>query len=276
MALLEKIFQHIDDHFDQHIEALQEYLRKESISLCSEHNPHVDECAEQLCGYIREIGGTAELARFPEGYPIVFGRIMSKNPDAKTIIFYSLYDVMPVDEPEWKVDPFAAEIVDAAFIGLPEEYGRCVVARGARNQKGPTMGFIRALESIVAIDNDIPVNVLFVIEGEEEIDSVHMKVFCERYYDQLKDCSVVWYGNPAIDECGRQVLYGGGKGIVSLELTCEGGEWGGPMVQSLFASEAAWVDEPLFRLIKAVATMKDTDGNVLIKGFYDDCKQYSD
>lgn len=273
--MVEQVFQHIDDHFQEHIAKLQEYLRKESISLCEGHNDHVDECAELLCSYIREIGGTAELAQFDEGYPIVFGKIMSKNPNAKTMVFYSLYDVMPVDEPEWKVESFSADIVPAEYTGLPKEYGDCIVARGARNQKGPTMGFIRAVESMLAVEGDVPINIYLVVKGEEEVGSVHMKAFCERYYDQLKDVCAVWYGNPAIDDRGRQVLYGGGKGLVSFELICEGGEWGGPKEQSLFAPEAAWIDEPLLRLIKAVASMKDTEGHVLIDGFYDDYKPFT-
>lgn len=93
--MIDQVFQHIDDHFEEHIAKLREYLQKESISLCDEHNDHVDECAELLCDYIREIGGTAELAHFDSGYPIVFGKLMSKKPNAKTMAFYSLYDVMP-------------------------------------------------------------------------------------------------------------------------------------------------------------------------------------
>lgn len=251
-------------------------LSKESISLRNDHNDHVDECAELLCDYIREIGGTAELAQFDTGYPVVFGKLMSKNPNAKTMAFYSLYDVMPVDEPEWKVEPFSADIVPAEYTGLPKEFGDCIVARGARNQKGPTMGFIRAIESMLAVEGDVPINILFVVEGEEEIGSVHMKEFCLRYYDELKDVCAVWYGNPAIDDQGRQVLYGGGKGLLSFELKCEGGEWGGPMEQSLFAPEAAWIDEPLLRLIKAVGSMKDVEGNVLIDGFYDGYKPFTE
>lgn len=168
---------------------------------------------------------------------MVYGTLRSKNPNAKTIAFYSLYDVMPVDEPEWKVEPFGAEIVDPEVVELPKEYGPCIVARGARNQKGPTMGFLRALETLLQVKGDIPVNVKFVIEGEEEIGSFNLDVFCQTYADRLKDVSCVWYGNPAIDEKGRQVLYGGAKGIISFELICEGEEWGGPMKQSLFAPD---------------------------------------
>ena len=275
MVDLQKNFDYIDQHFDEHIAKLQEYLRQDSISLCDGYNPRVVECAEKLCGYIRELGGAAEIMPCEKGYPVVYGELRSKTPGAKTIAFYSLYDVMPVDEPEWKVEPFSADIVDPEFVELPKEYGPCIVARGARNQKGPTMGFLRALESMLQVDGDIPVNVKFVIEGEEEIGSFNLDRFCQAYADRLKDVSCVWYGNPAIDEKGRQVLYGGAKGIISFELTCEGEEWGGPMKQSLFAPEAAWVDEPLLILINAVASMKDTHGKVLVEGFYDDIAPYT-
>ena len=213
MDTLQKNFDYIDQHFDEHIAKLQEYLRQDSISLCDGYNPRVVECAQVLCGYIRELGGFAEIIPCEKGYPVVYGTLRSKNPNAKTIAFYSLYDVMPVDEPEWKVEPFGAEIVDPEVVELPKEYGPCIVARGARNQKGPTMGFLRALETLLQVEGDIPVNVKFVIEGEEEIGSFNLDVFCQTYADRLIDVSCVWYGNPAIDEKGRQVLYGGAKGI---------------------------------------------------------------
>ena len=127
MVQLEKNFAYIDEHFDEHVAKLQEYLRQDSISLCDGYNPRVVECGELLCSYIRELGGEARLIPCEKGYPVMYGVLRSKKADAKTIAFYSLYDVMPVDEPEWKVEPFAASIVDAQQVDLPAEWAvhRC-------------------------------------------------------------------------------------------------------------------------------------------------------
>ena len=270
MEDLGKIYEYIDTHFEAHVEKLRNYLRQESISLVEGHNPNVDKCARYLCDLIGDIGGKAELAQFESGYPVVFGRLMSNRKKAKTLIFYSLYDAMPAEEPEWKVDPFAADILDASEIGLPAEYGKCIVARCARNQKGPTMGFINALEAVLKVTGDLPVNVLFNIDGEEELGSPHMAAFRDRYVKELKEADAVWYGNPAINETGRHVIYAcGSRGLIAFTLKVKGGEWGGPAERALFAPEALWVDEPVWHLLKALDTLKDLDGRVLIDGFYE-------
>ena len=270
MSEIEKIYNYIDSHFNEHVEKLRDYLRQESVSLVEGHNDNVDKCARYLCDMIESIGGKTELVQFEKGYPVVFGRLMSKRKDAKTLIFYSLYDAMPAEEPEWKADPFAAEILDAEEIGLPKEYGKCIVARCARNQKGPTMGFINALEAILKVTGDIPVNVLFNIEGEEELGSPHMAPFRDQYVKELKEADGVWYGNPAINEKGYHIIYAcGTRGLIALILKVRGGDWGGPEQRALFAPEAAWVDEPIWHLIKALDSLKDLDGRVLIDGFYE-------
>lgn len=266
----EEILNHVDRNLDSHIERLRDYLRQESISLVEGHNDNVDTCARYLCKTIESIGGETELCEFEDGYPVVVGRFLSGNPNAKTLVFYSLYDAMPVDEPEWKVDPFAAEILDAEEIGLPIDLGKCIVARCARNQKGPTMGFLNAIDSILKINRQLPVNVILNIEGEEELGSPHMSEFRDRYLKQLKKADAVWYGNPAIDETGHHILYGGARGLIALTLKVMGGDWGGPTERSLFAPEAAWIDEPVWHLIKALNILKDLDGRVLVDGFYDD------
>lgn len=266
-------FEHIDSHFHEHVEALQEYLRIKSISLSDTHNYEVDACAEYLRQQIEDLGAEdARLVRFKDGYPVVYGRLASKNPNAKTMIFYSLYDVMPTDEPDWKCDPFEGRILDAEVIGLPASYGKCIVARGARNQKGPTMGFIKGVEAMLKTDGDVPVNIIFVIEGEEEVASVHLGEFRDRYLDVLKKADGVWYGNPAQDEKGVHHVYCGFKGLVSIELVVEGGDWGGPVERSLFPADDNWIDAPAWRLIWALASLKSPDGKVRVEGFYDDIR----
>jgi acetylornithine deacetylase/succinyl-diaminopimelate desuccinylase-like protein len=128
----------------------------------------------------------AELVEFKEGFPVVYGELDSKRPDVKTLIVYSLYDVMPCDEDGWVVPPFSGEIVDAKEIDLPPDYGKCIVGRGARNQKGPLVAFLNAVKTMLEVEGDIPVNLIFTFDGEEEMGSPHFREFRDRYLGRLK------------------------------------------------------------------------------------------
>lgn len=262
------MYEYVDSHFDEHVKTIQEHLRQSSVSLTNEG---VLDYAEMLANSIRDLGGIdVQLVPFANGFPLVFGKVMSKNPKAKTLILYSLYDLMPYDEEGWKVHPLSADIVDAESIDLPKEFGKCIVARGARNQKGPNIAFINALSSIKAVRGDIPVNVIFAIEGEEEMGSPHLFEFRDKMLGELKKADAVFYPNPAIDECGRQQIFLGFKGIMPIEVEIRGGDWGGPAGRALFAADDAWVDSPAWRLIKALHSLKDEDNRILVEGFYDD------
>jgi acetylornithine deacetylase/succinyl-diaminopimelate desuccinylase-like protein len=269
----DKIYRHIDDHFDEHIKATQEILRQSSISLSDLLIvPEVVECGKMLVKIIKDLGGDAHLCEFKDGNPVVYGEIKSKNPKAKTIIAYSLYDVMPVEGEDWTTPPFAAEIVEAERINLPADFGKCIVARGVRNQKGPIMGFVNALKSMLAVNGDIPMNILFAFDGEEELGSPHFPEFRDRYADKLKKAEAAYYLNPSQDAEGKHHIYLGCKGILGLEISCEGGDWGGPKGRALFSADEVWIDPPAWRLIGALNTLKDQDGKVLIEGFYDNVR----
>lgn len=269
---------HIDEHFPAHLEATQRFLQQPSISLIA---PGIDggvrKCAEMLVEILKDAGAQrAEVVDFGRGNPVVFGKLRSKNPRAKTLVAYSLYDVMPVDDEDWASPPFAAEILDAEAIDLPAFYGKCIVARGARNQKGPIMGFVNALRSMLAVRGDIPVNVIFAFDGEEEIGSTNFTgPFREKFMDELKQADAAYYLNPSQNAAGDQVLYLGNRGIAFGELRIRGGEWGGPAKRPLFAPHDLWVDSPAWRLAQALATLKDQEGNVLVEGFYDNIRPIS-
>jgi len=211
MSEIELIYEYIDKNFKPHVEKLRHFLRQRGVSLTEPlyTNKNVLKSAQLLLANIKDLKPQeAELAQ-TDGYPVVYAKLKSKNPHAKTLILYSLYDLMPAEEPEWKTPPFAAEIVDAEVINLPPSYGKCIVSRGARNQRGPTIGFINALESILAVSGDIPVNVKFTVDGEEELGSPHFSQFRDRYLEKLKEANAVLYPNPAQDELGRHHIYGG-------------------------------------------------------------------
>jgi acetylornithine deacetylase/succinyl-diaminopimelate desuccinylase-like protein len=228
---------------------------------------------------IEDLGAErAELAKFDKGFPVVFGRISSKRPNAKTLICYSLYDVMPIEDNEdWKGDPFGASLVDATTIDLPAHYGKCILARGANNQKGPIMGLINALQTLLAVDGDLPCNVVFTFEGEEEMGSTNFTTeFRARYMDELRGADGAIYLNPSQTETDDVMIHLGTRGIVFGEMTLEGGDWGGPTRGHQGARDDNWVDAPAWRLLKAVSTMKDDTGRVVVDGFWDDVEEWSE
>jgi acetylornithine deacetylase/succinyl-diaminopimelate desuccinylase-like protein len=264
------IFQHIDDHFGEHLEATRRLVQQPSISLA---NDGVWECADMLLGIFQDLGARrAELAQFKDGFPLVYGELWSNNPNAKTLIVYCLYDVMPVEGETWVTPPFAAEIVEPQQAGLPEFYGPCLIGRGASNHKGPLMCVINALKSIHAVEEDIPVNIIFVVEGEEEITSPHMEEFRDRYLEELRQADAAYFPNPYQDDRGRSQIHLGTKGIIAFELRVRGGDWGGPAERALFSTDSVWVDAPAWQLIRALNSMKDAKGRVLVEGFYDNLR----
>jgi acetylornithine deacetylase/succinyl-diaminopimelate desuccinylase-like protein len=253
-----KVFAHIDKNLTQHIAKVQELIRQPSIS---PENKGVRECANLVLNYLTSLGAEASLEE-TSGNPVVYG-----NYDAgadKTIVVYMMYDTMPVDEPGWRVDPLAGTITDVP------PFGRCLVARGAVNTKGELRGFLNACESIKATRQKLPVNLLFVVEGEEELGSRHLPEFISKHEKELQMAKAVFFPFCSQDRTGKVVMYLGVKGIVYFELELDGATWGkGPREFGIHGSNKAWVDSPVWRMIQALATMTGPDGNkVTIQDFY--------
>ncbi|MFX1487191.1 MAG: M20/M25/M40 family metallo-hydrolase [Promethearchaeota archaeon] len=254
------VFEHIEDNYESHLALLQELVRQPSISA---EEQGIRECAELIKGYMKNLG--CEEARLVEtsGNPVVYG-FYNAGAD-KTVIIYMMYDTQPVDEPGWTVDPLKGRVVDV------EPFGKCLVARGAYNTKGELGAFINACRSITAAGEKIPVNLIFVAEGEEELGSRHLPEFIKRYLDKLKEANAVFFPWTSQDQKGKVQMYLGVKGIIYFELELDGKNWGyGPTEFDIHGSLKGCVDNPALRMIQALSTFTSKDGNtVAIKGFYD-------
>jgi acetylornithine deacetylase/succinyl-diaminopimelate desuccinylase-like protein len=207
---------------------------------------------------------------------VVFGKIKSKNPKAKTLLCYTHYDTTSIIKPEdWVVPPHNAEIVDAERLNLPRELGKVIVARGVADKKGSFMAFLMALRAMLDITGDIPLNIIFAIEGEEELLSPKLHLFKEAYFDELKEADASWAaGSYQLDLRGRLGIQCGYKGAISIELVCKGGNWGGRTDgRDLWAGDCAMVDAPLLHLIHALASILGKNNNVLVEGFFDDVRK---
>ncbi|MCC7107136.1 MAG: M20/M25/M40 family metallo-hydrolase [Chloroflexi bacterium] len=265
---LQPVFNHLRAHFDEHFELARRLIRQPSVSPTNEG---VEACGELLLEEVRKLGpARAELARLPGAFPLLFAEFHSRRPDARTLMIYSLYDVMPVEGESWTVPPFAAEVVEPERVHLPNSFGPCLVARGAYNHKGPVAACLNAIRALRDVQGDLPVNVVLFIEGEEELGSPHLAAYRDLYPEELRRVDAVYAPNANLDSQEHHFIHLGIRGLLMLELIERGGAWGGPARHAIFPTDDAWVDAPAQRLAWALASLKEfPGGRVAVDGFYD-------
>jgi acetylornithine deacetylase/succinyl-diaminopimelate desuccinylase-like protein len=189
----------------------------------------------------------------------------------KTLAVYMMYDVQPVEPTGWSVDAFAGTLVD------DHPLGRVLMARGATNQKGPERAFLNALESIIATRKTLPVNLMVVAEGEEELGSPNFPQLIEKYADRLRTASGVLFPFNSQEPSGDVGMFLGVKGILAFELEAKGNAQGGPTRAEIHGSYKVITDSPTWRLTQALATLTSPDGNtILVPGYYAPIRQPND
>ncbi len=202
-------------------------------------------------------GINAKLLPEKNGNPIVYGEVKSKS-SPKTLLIYGHYDVQPPEPLEkWVSGPFEAKIS-----------GKKIVSRGAADSKNNVTSFIKATESFLKTAGDVPLNLKFIVEGEEEIGSPHLSGFIDENKERLKADSVVCYDGD-FDETGRAKICLGVKGLLYVELRCKKAK------EDLHSSYAPLAENPAWRLVWALSTMKSPDDKILINGWYDDVQPFS-
>lgn len=263
MGRREAIHRYIEEHRDEHIEKVQEFLRQPGISA---EGVGIRESAQLLVRYYRDLGCQEVTLVETEGHPGIWAYLDVGAP--KTLVNYCMYDVQPVADQPWTHDPFAADLVPQSPFPL------VVIARGAYNSRGPYRMWLNALESILSVEGTLPVNLMFVAEGEEEIGSPHFPQIVARYRERLAQADAVFNADASQDIRGQVRITLGNKGIVYLELHCSGQRWGrGPQNRGLHSSRKAVVDSPVWRLIQALATLTTLDGNTIaIPGLNDNVR----
>jgi acetylornithine deacetylase/succinyl-diaminopimelate desuccinylase-like protein len=236
------------------LERCRNFLRQRSVSATGEG---IKETAEMVGAFIKDLGGRVSLEGRPE-YPIVYGRLDVGAP--RTLIIYGMYDVQPAEEAGWLSPPFEART--RSLPGL----GECLIARGAVNSKGALAGVFNTLSTMARVDRP-PLNLIFTVEGEEEIGSPSFEQFILDHRDELKAEAAADF-DFSQDSRGKVTMHLGLKGIVYLDLTCQGGPGGGP-VDSIHGSVSAWVASPVWRLVHALASLTGRRENIKIPGFYE-------
>lgn len=237
-----------------HLEDLFSFLRFPSISTASEHVKDVFACGQWLRDKLLSMGLAAELYETP-GHPIVVAK-NTHQAGRKTVLIYGHYDVQPVDPLDlWETPPFEPVLKD----------GR-IWARGATDNKGQMMAHVLGVEKILREHGELPVNLIFLFEGEEEIGSPNLVPFIEKYKQEL-ECDVIAVSDTGMVARGVPTMGYGLRGITCCEITVRG-----PKSDLHSGVYGGAVANPATAIARMIASFHDEDGNVTVDGFYDDVK----
>src|SRR6267142_3368088 len=243
---------------DSRVSDLFEFLRFPSVSTQSEHIADMIACAEWLKNKFLSLGFQADV-RQTGGHPAVVART-PHDPARPTVLIYGHYDVQP-PEPlgEWKTPPFEPTIRD----------GR-IYARGSTDNKGQILAHILGLGELLAANGALPANLVFLVEGEEEIGSDNLAGFLEEHRAEL-DCDVIVISDTGMAAHGYPTLTFSLRGIAALEFNVHGptqdlhsGVFGGAVMN------------PATAAARLIASLHDEDGRVAIEGFYNDVRPMFD
>ncbi|NOX99857.1 MAG: dipeptidase [Verrucomicrobia bacterium] len=237
-----------------HLDDLFTLLAFPSISTDSNYKGDLDRCADWLIGKLNDAGLKTE--KHPTaGHPVVIARNEHKA-DRKTVLIYGHYDVQPVDPVElWNSPPFEATVKDGV-----------IYARGSTDNKGQHFAHLCGVADTIKEQGDLPVNLIFLLEGEEEIGSPNLEPFLKQHVDELK-CDVVVVSDTGMVGPGVPTFTYGLRGIACLEFTLKG-----PSIDLHSGIYGGAVANPATVVAELVATLHDSDGKVAIDGFYDDVK----
>lgn len=240
----------VEARFNHYLERIRGFCRLPSVSGTGQG---ILETSSVVAEMIRDAGGTAELVETP-GHPVVLGDIPGP-PGAPRMLRYGMYDVQPAEEPDWSAPPFGAEILELDGVGP------AVVCRGVANSKGSLAAFFCALDAL-RDSGGVPISIGLVVEGEEELGSPHLAEVVRARAGELRADGGVDF-DLCSDRRGATDLSLGCKGLLSLELVCRAGAWGGPR-RPLHSSEAAWISSPVWGLVHALGALVGPDEELLV------------
>ncbi|HEY6065949.1 MAG TPA: M20/M25/M40 family metallo-hydrolase, partial [Thermoanaerobaculia bacterium] len=263
---LAAVFTEIPKRHDEAVKRLQDWIHQPSIA--AEKNG-MEEGNALLIQMLKDAGFQTAVKVPTDGQPGVFATLDAGA--AKSVGIYFMYDVKQVDPSEWSSPPWEARIVDK------EGFGKVVVGRGAVNQKGPEAAFLAALHAFRGANRKLPVNLVLVAEGEEEIGSPHFREIVRRPEVQaaLSKTSGVFMPSASQGADGVVQVSLGAKGVVELELVSTGEKWGRGPQKDIHSSNKARVDSPAWHLVQALHTLVTENGEPAVDGFADHARPIS-
>jgi acetylornithine deacetylase/succinyl-diaminopimelate desuccinylase-like protein len=256
---MDNVIDFINVNRERYLEELTAFLAIPSISALPAHAADVKRCADWCADEMRRVGLQNVRLFDTPGYPVVYGDWLGA-PGAPTILFYGHYDVQPVDPLElWETPPFEAAVRDGE-----------IFARGSADDKGQVFMHFKAVEAHLKKNGRLPVNIKFILEGEEEVGSVNLDNFVRDHKQELSADVVVISDSPMFARGVPSICYGL-RGLVYFQIDLRGsstdlhsGSFGGAVVN------------PALALCQMMAQMKDRGGRIKIPGFYDDVVPLTD
>ena len=248
----------VDSEMDGMVADLQTLIRQPSVSAKKQG---LVECANLVSAVMKKAGIKSDVLYLGDDKsipPIVYGQAGSRSNPSKTLLFYNHYDVQPVEPLElWDEDPFSGKLE-----------GNYIYGRGSADDKGELITRIKAVEYFLKKTGDVPCNIKFIVEGEEEIGSVHVEQYLQKYRDRLACEGVIWeFGY--VDAKDRPIISLGMKGLLYVELVSVGPS------RDAHSSLAVLIENPAWRLVSALATMRDANGKILIKDWYKEVRDFT-
>lgn len=242
--------------FDSYVEQHASQMLQDLVALCripsvsAENGPAMEEARQQVVALCHAAGLATEVAPQPGGPAIVIGRA---GAGPRHLMIYNHYDVQPPDPlDEWTSPPFEPTLRDGKLF-----------ARGAADNKGDLVSRLWALRAYQEVIGPLPVRLLYVIEGEEEVGSLHLAGFAAEHAAMLRDVDGCLWEFGYKDSQGRPVVNLGVKGILSVELRVRTADSDAHSGNGGILPNAAW------RLVEALSTLRTADGQVLIDGLMD-------
>jgi acetylornithine deacetylase/succinyl-diaminopimelate desuccinylase-like protein len=246
---MEDVYRHIEEHLEESLADLARLCELRSVSAQAQA---IQETAEFVARLLEGMGFQTRIMPKPGGgHPVVYGELEGASP--KTLVFYNHYDVQPPEPLEqWSSPPFKLTRRDDKLY-----------ARGVADDKGDLVSRLAALRALQAVRGRAPVNIKFCIEGDEEIGSPSLGPFVLENRHLLKGDACIWEG-ASVDWEGALLVYAGAKGLLYVQLEARGAN------RDVHSSWGTVIPNPAWRLVWALATLKDADERILVDGFYDD------
>ncbi len=239
------IQERVDNTKDALLEELKEFLRMPSISAREENPDGFRRCAEWVAEKLREAGAEARLME-TEGHPVVYAEI---GDGERTLLSYGHYDVQPPEPLDlWESDPFEPSVRDGG-----------IFARGVADDKGDVLARIQALRLYIEEHGPLPFKLKFLIEGEEEIGSPNLAPFVRDNAELFAADACLWESSMKDGE-GRPLIFCGTKGMAYVELRTKGAS------HDLHSMYGGIAPNPVWRLVQALRTIKDENGEITLDG----------
>ena len=259
MSHYEKLDAYFTSNREEHLEQLKDFLRIPSISALSEHKPDMQKAAEWLKDSFRQAGLENLSIDETEGHPVVYGDWLHAE-GKPTILFYGHYDVQPVDPLNlWESGPFEPEVRDNKLY-----------ARGASDDKGQVFMHVKAVEALMNENGSLPVNVKFIIEGEEEVGSPNLEKYIEENKEKLA-ADIIVISDTGMYGPGKPAICYGLRGLAGVQIDVKGAK--GDLHSGIYGGG---VQNPIHAISEILASFHDQEGTIAVDGFYDDVRPLAD